>query len=401
MTLDALLAPHDKGMFVRDIMGQSAMYVSGSCARFDKYMSWPVINHLLEFGGLTYPRLRVIGGGHELPTSVYLKNGRNGYPRLLVEGLTSALRDGAMLAIESIEDLHEPMSCFCHSLERALEVPVQADVFATWQDKPLPEWRWSDHETFVLQVQGTRLWNLTCPTAAYPFIKSPPPPPAGDPAWSGLLSPGDVLYIPSGWWYCDQPVEAALFCAVKFRNPTCLDAVYRLVEQMLSNYQMRAPLPRFANADKQSGFIALVQRELASATAQPGLFLGFLKDARDSSEPRVRFNLPWSAQPTALPPSDEYLVIPLVRFPCKDTLRHVGSDAIEILMDEQVIRLRPGAAEIFELLCDSSAPTVRTLIEGCSNTISREEVLECLSELVRNGVVSLKDAKRADVAGYD
>ena len=198
-----LFAPYGGDYFLEEIMGQSALYLSGAVGRLDHLISWSDLNYLLEFGGLSFPRLRLLKGAEELPEAAYLRTGRSGYPRPIVRELTSQLSDGAVLAIQSVDDIWEPIAALCQTMERRLRLPVQADLFANCYDAPIPPLRWNDQDVIVLQVEGRRDWRVHCPTASLPIGA---PVPTGAAEWHGMLSGNDLLYVPRGWWYLDSPI---------------------------------------------------------------------------------------------------------------------------------------------------------------------------------------------------
>lgn len=268
----------------------------------------------LSFGGLGYPRLRLIVGNDELPASEYSRTGRNGYPRLLVGELTGLLRSGAMLA-DALEQLHEPVSDLCGALERVLRTAVQADLCASWSDQGLRLPAWNDHDTLLLQVEGIRLWRLFQPTTYHPTGNSNPPKPFGEPRWEGRVAPGNLLYIPRGWWFCDTSIESpAIYMALTFKPLRGVDILWRLFERASTIDLMRMDVPYLGTQDAQNAYIMWFQKELRELMARPGLLLGPKKHFEESSEPRTVFNLPWSAAAAPLPLTPEHRLVALLRF---------------------------------------------------------------------------------------
>jgi hypothetical protein len=392
-TLETLLAPYEGTFFLEEVLGQSALYVPGDPDKFRGLFSWNALNHLMKFGGMGHPRLRLISDGRELHPESYLRSGVSGYPRPLVQEINSALRDGAILAVESIEELHEPISRLCEVLERRIEVHMQADIYACWHDQAPSALRWNQHDVFVLQVEGTKQWRIYCPTASRPAADRPPPDPAGDPAWEGVLRPGSLLYVPKGWWYCDQTAEPALCIAARFRNPSGVDVLQRIFDQLARSNEIQADCPRFGGIEGQSAFIRALQSEVGSACTSAGLLLGFLKDCRALSEPRVGFSFPWSAARVPLPPSEDFVGLPLLRFPRADSVRQLpNEDAVEIPVNGRSIRFDEDAGKIFARVCVTPSLSVGALVRAFEGEMSRERILASLSELAGHGVVELLES---------
>src|SRR5262249_46961419 len=148
--------------------------------------------------------------------------------------------------------------------------------------------------------------------------------PAAEPVWQGLLNTHDLLYVPRGWWYRNRPLgEHAMCLGLRFSNPTGADIVARLMQRLTSNASTNIDIPRFGGPEKQSMFLTYLQRELTEAVTEPGLLLGCLTEMRLLAEPRNRFCLPWSAQKTPTPPSRDWIVLPLIRFPEAGDLVHM------------------------------------------------------------------------------
>src|SRR5438128_713893 len=141
---DILFSPDGVEAFTGEALGRHALYVEGTSRKFEELVCWKTLNRLMAYGGLSYPRLRLTNGNRELSDAEYSRRSRNGYSRLRVAEVNALLRNGALLEIEAIEQLHEPLSELCGSLESILHVPVQADLYASWRDGPGRDPQWND-----------------------------------------------------------------------------------------------------------------------------------------------------------------------------------------------------------------------------------------------------------------
>lgn len=390
LTLERLLAPHEECSFLEDILGQSALYVPGTSGKFQHLFSWATLNHLLEFGGL-----RLFRCGQEIPRAFYCRTGQSGYERPLVRELTSQMREGAMLAIESIEELHEPVSVQCQALERKLRIPVLADLYANCWDRPSAPLRRNDHDVIILQTEGARNWQIHCPTSGNPSAAANVlDEPSGDPAWHGVVNANDLLYVPRGWWYRDEPVgEHAMCLALKFKNPTGMDLAGRLIGTLCGSRRMNSAIPRFAGPERQSNYLRNIRYKLSHAVTDGGLLLGFLTDAELIAETRHGFCLPWCAHAVPLPPSDDWFVVPLLRFPDAGApIRHLDlEDVFEIVIDGQVFRFCEESAGVIQYILEREGVTLSSLVAAWSSSIPAERVLECLIELVKCGAICFRE----------
>ena len=143
----------------------------------------------------------------------------------------------------------------------------------------------------------------------------------------------------------------------------------------------------------QSSFIKILQRELATAFTSPGLILGFLRDTAALSEPRIGFNLPWSAAETPRPPSDDLLIAPLLRFPRPESVRQsLIDDSAEVISNGKALTLTRNTGKVLATICGRSRLSVGALIDEFENEAPKEQILGSLAELVIFGIVELVDS---------
>ncbi len=390
LTLDALFAPHGASGFLREILGRSALHLPGEPGKFTNLISWRDLNRLLEFGGLSFPRLRVVKGGEELPGDLYCGAGASGYPRPLVRELTSLLRDGAVLAIQCINELHEPVGALCQTLEGGLRLPVQADLFANCFDSPAAPGRWNDQDLIIIQIEGGREWALYPPTRVTPNNITDP---VGEPAWHGILNAFDLLYAPRGWWVRSEPVgDHALCLGLRFKHPTALDAVIGLTQRLAAVHTLRWNIPHFGSLEARGNFLSSVQRTLVDACTDPGLILGFLIELCRFAEARRRFCLPWSAEKLPRMPSEECVALPLLRFPEASSIVHSEvDDTCCVFVDGRPLVFPEVLSKLLETIFDRRNATVGHLLNAFGAELPLDQVLACLTELVWNGAVCLQN----------
>jgi cupin superfamily protein len=393
LSFEALLAPHHTD-FPPVLMGKSALYVAGDPTKFSRLFSWNELNHLVEFGGLASPRLRMIKNGLEISPDLFLTTGASGHPRPRPSKVNSELRTGAALVIQSIEELSQPISQLCQICELTLNVPVMADLYAHCAPSPPGALRWNEHEVFLLQLDGCGTWKVYPPTRLNPMPPEPCPEPSGQPAWEGEVTAGDLLYLPRGWWYSDARVDCTLYLAMKFRNPTGFDVLHRVLDGLAGIEKIRGDCPRFGDLQRQSAFLGVLQEATAQECGRAGLVLSFLEEFADMAEPRVRFNLPWSAAPVPLPPSEDLVVVPLFRFPRSESVIDSHDDnAVDVFFEGNFIRFPTEVGEILRRICAGPHPSLRGLREASLQKMPEDKFISSLSELIKCGIVAFEDPK--------
>jgi hypothetical protein len=394
--LDAqeIFQPNGVDAFLTRALGKYAQFLEGNPHRFRSIVCWDALNHLVAFGGLSSPRLRLVQGDQIVDENLYARRDQRGYPRLLVSETNALLRAGALLAIDGVELLHEGVAELCAAIEAAVQTSVAAELYASWCEGPPRAPQWDDHETILLQIDGRKDWLLFEPTAHHPVPGLPVPQPDCGPRWGGTLGPGSLLYIPRGWWYQDKALgEPSLYLALTFQNLRAIDMMARLALRAQQRHFLRRDIPRFLGADARSSFLTQVQSELASMAHAPGLLNELLHEEQESSEPRVEFNFPWSAAEDPLPTGD-YRLVPLLRFPLAFSMaRHAAAaDHLVLSHNDAPVSLDCEAGEIMETICANSQMTVGGLFKECESKMPRERMLAHVRELVGLGLVAARPA---------
>ena len=227
--LDELLSPIGAQDFFARIYGETYRHFHGDPGRFSNLLPWADLNSILRRHRLDFPRLRLALNGEIILPETYTERvaGRRSSPELRVEPLTAHLNRGANLIIESIEEVSDSVDELARSLERKLFETVRVNAYASWSQIPGFDPHWDTTDVLVLQTSGVKRWKLYAPERKWPMLRDVEPnmdPPSSAPTAEVSLSPGDVLYLPRGWWHSVNTQEApSLHLAVGFTPRTGVD----------------------------------------------------------------------------------------------------------------------------------------------------------------------------------
>ncbi|HEX4135719.1 MAG TPA: cupin domain-containing protein [Bryobacteraceae bacterium] len=393
--LSALLAPQSTESFYRDFLGKFALLISSAPDKWKHILSWDDISGILTYSGIISPRLRLYKAGVEVSTDTYQTDDPSGYPRLRLLEVNRQLREGATLVIDSADSLKRTVSELCRGVEQDLSVPVQANLFVTCLQKSAGKLLWNDYDMFVLQVSGATLWRIYGPTTPFATKVSLPPEPAGSPAWETSLASGYLLYVPRGYWYSETTDGGAEFhLRMMFRNPTALDVVYRLVDELNSVPKMRMDYPIFGDADSQSRCLTMILHELSKIAEGPGVIRGFLNDMRVISDPRAQCGLPWSALSDISAAPKTLEVIPMVRFLIAETVHRASNENdVEVFHAGRNVRFNNDVGSLFEHIClRCPIPLGEVLMYG-ERTQPQAQVFENLDILLRHDLIVLREPR--------
>ncbi|MEU9849116.1 cupin domain-containing protein [Streptomyces sp. NPDC047985] len=241
--------------------------------------SWDDLNRIIATQRLEPPRLRLSVDGEMVPLHRYAIPTTNRravtWSRIQPTDFHAQLKDGASLVLDAVEKIHPVVGAAAEGLERFLGTSVQANAYASWTDREGFGLHWDDHDVVVVQVHGSKRWRLYGSTREAPTFRDVESPerPEGDPVADIVLAPGDVLYLPRGWWHAvtaDQGTES-LHLTFGMVPHTGADLMLWVVDQLRSSLALRKDIPRFASLSEHSDFIAALRDEVLNELADPRL----------------------------------------------------------------------------------------------------------------------------------
>lgn len=192
------------------------------------------------------PAFRLVKDGETLPSDRYTKTTRTGSQR--ATGVIDARRafdefaNGATIVFQSMHRYWAPLADYCRDLDLALGHPVQANAYITPPGARGFGAHEDEHDVFVLQSHGTKQWQVHDRHDL---------PPSRPPVIDALISPGDSLYIPSGFPHSASTQESASVHVTIGILTVSWEAVVKEAFQVIeADPSLREPLPfRFAVGD--------------------------------------------------------------------------------------------------------------------------------------------------------
>jgi hypothetical protein len=398
--LAGLLAPVDVDSFLSKIWGKEFRHIPGNPGKFAELLPWSALNRILEQHRLEPPRLRLTREGQPVPATSYTtfqasrkKNG-NGIPRLLAPEFQRHLRDGATLILDAVDELHSPITDLAEALESVFRVRVQVNAYAGWRTSHGFDLHWDDHDVLVLQIAGRKRWKVWGMTRKFPLAKDIERalPPEGDPLWDGLLSDGDLLYIPRGWWHLAMPLdEPTLHLTVGVNNPTGADLLAWFVDRLRSSEQVRQDLPVFADAPARRAAGERLIEVLANGWSA-NIIDEYLDEADAKSRPRARISLPWAAMPDVVPETGDVRVRWTgARRPRIDRTE----EGVAIATHGRRWKFSAKAEPLLALLTSERSCTSGELEAAGGDTLDKGTVRAFLRELVDAGLVAIESNRNA------
>ncbi|MFJ9696652.1 cupin domain-containing protein [Kitasatospora sp. NPDC101183] len=370
--------------FLARTLGRTYKVVRGEAASLDGLMSWDDLNTILTHHRLEPPRFRLASNGEQVPAHRYSRpivtRRSTVWHQLQPSELHRRLAEGATLVLDAIDELHAGIGRLASQLERRLRTGVQANLYASWTGVEGFGVHWDDHDVVVVQLDGAKRWRIYGPTRMAPMhrdVETPESPPE-EPVADLVLTAGDLLYLPRGWWHAVAASEGqhSLHVTCGLQSTTGADLITWLSETLRAHEAVRADLPRFGTAEERRGFLNSLGK-LIAAELESGDLIARFSSARDATE-RARLvpSLPYIG---AAPP-DADLQVRLVTARSSilagpdDTVRlTAGGEAwtfaakaesmLAILSDGEPHRLAE-LAQASDITLGQAAGVVRELVDG-------------------------------------
>ncbi|MGW3043792.1 cupin domain-containing protein [Kitasatospora sp. NPDC001159] len=265
--------------FLTQALHRSYAVITAGGADTAPLLSWDDLNTILATHRIDPPRLRLSMDGQTVPVGRYSTPATNRrgvtWNRLHPAQLHAQLAEGASLVVDAIDEIHPPIRTAAEALERFIGTPVQTNLYASWTEKEGFGRHWDDHDVVVVQQHGAKRWRLWEPTRQAPTFRDvdSPEEPEGEPVADVVLHPGDVLYLPRGWWHsvtADQGSESLhlTFGLVAQTGATLLGW---LVDELHESTAVRKDVPLHAGADEKAGYLADLRTAVLTALSDPDL----------------------------------------------------------------------------------------------------------------------------------
>jgi hypothetical protein len=251
-SLEGLINPHAVDDFLTSVWDKTFCYLPGCPGKYKDLFSWNELNRVLEEHRLPAPRLQLFRNGRAIDPAKYQTR-----PEGILHpcGLLTELRNGATLIINHVQEASRPVRDLTRSLEDTIGSRVHVNLYAAW-GKDVGFSRHVDpQDTFVLQVSGTKRWQIWEPTRRHPLQMEMVPDPATDPVWDDVLGDGSALYMPRGWWHVAVPLgQPCLHLTVSIPNLKGIDFLHWFADELRSEACVRKNIPWPTSESSRQGF---------------------------------------------------------------------------------------------------------------------------------------------------
>ena len=389
-TLKDILHPVETDVFLRSTWQKKFLYIPGPPTKLGGLFDWRELNRILNEHQLDEPRIRLFRDGAQRPRETYAAP-REPRKQLLPatevrpHRLARELAGGSTLFVHAIGEISPNVGELAYDLQRMLDSAVNVNLYAAWRRDRGFKKHWDDHDVFILQISGRKRWEIYPCTRPHPIAGDPLTNPPAEAVWAGTVTPGDVLYIPRGWWHVACPTgEPCLHLTVGVLACTGLDFLEWLKHRLAEAPLFRSDLPVARGDEPVETHLRALRAALIDRWPD-GTAAEYLASRTENVTPARMGTLPESPTTDPLPADDVKLRLSIPR-----RLRIENPGDVRAVTIRAMGRKRwfpADAAGMIEKLVSGEPATVADLLAACGPGLDDAERRRVLRDIVCEGLV--------------
>jgi ribosomal protein L16 Arg81 hydroxylase len=278
MIIDFKITKHD---FTSLHQGKSPLLISNAI-RTPLSFSWPDANEIIERASIDTDDFKILHNGL-VPKQEYIETfydvGMVRH-RFIKPALYERMKNGATLIANKL--VNEPK---IHALARQVAQftgrQTVCSVYAAFGRQASFQTHWDTRDIFAIQLIGRKRWIIYPPSFAEPLFMQQSKdleqdyPCPSEPYMDLVLEPGDMLYLPRGWWHNPLPFEEETFhLSIGTFPANALDYVHWTMQKLPELLAARQAMTTFEQ-DREN--LASLAAQLAERLTDSGQYQAFME----------------------------------------------------------------------------------------------------------------------------
>ena len=263
-TLADLVSPLTEPEFLGLLRRRELAYRPGANGdRYAPVLGWPALRRMIEAGNYPNKRpddIRVTKESMTIPAGRWTTNGKVDAAKL-----EDFLSSGFSVVVLHLDEQVPALAAVCGEIRsRTLEGSFVGAVVTSGAGAGAFPVHYDPEDLVILQVQGTKRWQIFGPPVSNPLRGMPKQsPPETEPILDEVLEPGDLLFVPGGnWHHCESGLSTSVHLGIFFLPPTAWHVAKKVLQPFLSEKLFRTPLTRLDGASALAELEAEVKSRL-------------------------------------------------------------------------------------------------------------------------------------------
>ena len=240
-SLDELLHPITREDFKAEYEGRKPLHIPADGAGSKRaLLPWATFNALLGQSAIWNPlTLRVARDGATVPHELYCETLPGQVtPRPRPARVQALIAEGASVVANDVHTLTPELHALAAVLGEAFAATIGANVYCSFGGVQAFATHYDTHDVFAVQTEGEKVWKLYANRAENPIsfpqdaelARRMMKEQRGPVLQEVRMRPGDVLYLPRGWYHDALATEGASLHVTYSVLPLYGGILFRLLE---------------------------------------------------------------------------------------------------------------------------------------------------------------------------
>lgn len=280
-----ILHPLTPEEFFRDYHGKKPVHIPGAPDKLASLIDRETLSDLLEQKDIwTGILLKLVLDTQILPAEEYCRPAmdREGRDAMLadMDMVSTWLQRGASMICNAVDSLTPGLRAAANALEHGLCARALANLYYSQRSRQAYATHFDPHDAYALHISGEKTWRIY-----QRYFEHPIPHPMfqglgqafheqhkGPVSQEVTLTPGDMLYIPAGWYHdATASSDTCIHVTFGMTRAIGLELIQLLFDRAVSDpmFRQSLPSPDTANGKDLSDHIVFLGNRLSEYTKDP------------------------------------------------------------------------------------------------------------------------------------
>ncbi len=295
-TFARLLSPILVDDFFDTYYETKPVHIEGTPDKVENICSWAEFNELIQKTGIwSDQNFKMVVDSERVAANDFCERapGRDGMSLYMPAShkVRKQMDRGASIVLDLIETLTPGIRAVTEALEMALATRISCNAYCSQDQRRAFPSHFDTMEVFALHIEGQKSWRVyqnrfDDPLEAPGYDQTSFPPAYHDKAKGDVLmeiemKPGDMLYLPKGWYHdALASSEACLHLSFSTAQPTGLSFMSWVTRGLDDIALFRQPMPPHDEIAAHDAHVAGLKDALSDVLSQPDVASQFRDDQR-------------------------------------------------------------------------------------------------------------------------